>query len=95
MQAPTPLDCILAELGIVAEGKSDDGRVFYNTRDIFDRHNFARDAKRCLRDTDWILSTKNTYLLTKEGIVTFAFKKDTSKVRVCMHSPLPHHLVLT
>jgi hypothetical protein len=55
------------------------GRPFYDTREIFDRHNFARDVKRNVKETDWVF-LKPRYLLSEHGILQFAFRKNVPRV---------------
>jgi len=52
--------------------------VFYDTKDVFDRHNFARQLKRNLLEEDYVIE-KNKYYLSKIGIVTYAVKTGHSK----------------
>jgi hypothetical protein len=77
-QQQSHLDRIFVELGITSAGEYH-GRMFYDTNDAFDRHNFARDLKRCVNEGDWILNGSK-YLVSKEGILVFAYKKGSSKV---------------
>jgi len=74
------LQRILAELGITPVYEYN-GRTFYDTKDVFDRHNFARDVKRNVEEDDWVLE-KTKYYLSERGIVSFAFKKGVTPVRL-------------
>lgn len=56
------------------------GENFYDTRNVFDRHNFARDVKRNVPENCYMVQDKR-YLLNEAGIVAFAFKKGISFVR--------------
>lgn len=56
-----------------------EGKNYYDTREIFDRHNFARDVRRNVRPEDWLF-LKPRYLLTEHGIVQFAFRKNVTKL---------------
>ena len=78
MQQQSHLDRIFLELGITASCEYL-GRVFYDTNDVFDRHNFARDLKRSVDENDWVLNGTK-YLVSKEGILSFAFKRGSSQV---------------
>jgi len=46
---------------------------------VFDRHNFARDVRRNVKAEDWIF-LKPRYLLTEQGIVQFAFRKNVVRL---------------
>ena len=46
---------------------------------VFDRHNFARDVRRNVKPDDWIF-LKPRYLLTEQGIVQFAFRKNVPRL---------------
>ena len=75
---PSKLQCILAELGIVPVYKYQ-SRTFYDTSDVFSRHNFARDLKRTIDEEEWIYE-HNKYYLSERGVVMFAFRRGHSKV---------------
>jgi hypothetical protein len=82
MSVPPPLNetilqRIIREAGMVASYEYQ-GKTFYDTKDAFDRHNFARDVKRNVPETDWILE-KTKYYLSEAGIVHFAFRKDNEQ----------------
>jgi len=55
------------------------GRNFYDTKGVFDRHNFARDVRRNVDEGDWIFK-KPHYLLSERGIAQFAFRKQVDVV---------------
>ena len=69
---PSHLDKIFAAFKIEARYEYD-GRVFYEAKDVFGKHNFARDAKRCLLEEDWI-QEKGRYYISQRGIVKLAAK---------------------
>src|SRR6185503_6934241 len=73
----TRLDNIITEFGMVASYEYQ-SMVFYDTKDVFDRHNFARQLKRNLLEEDYVIE-KNKYYLSKIGIVTYAVKTGHSK----------------
>jgi hypothetical protein len=86
MSAPPPppppsnetiLQRVLREAGFKASYEYQ-GKTFYDTVDVFDRHNFARDVKRNVPDTEWILE-KTKYYLSETGIVGYAFRKDNEQ----------------
>jgi hypothetical protein len=56
-----------------------EGKNYYDTREVFDRHNFARDVRRNVKPEDWLF-LKPRYLLTEHGIVQFAFRKNVNKL---------------
>lgn len=66
----TTMDVILAEQGIVRAYVSDD-IIFYDTKDAFDRHNFARDVKRNLDPTDYIYENRK-YYPSAMGVINLA-----------------------
>jgi len=72
------LQALLAELSLVPAYHMN-GRNFYDTREIFDRHNFARDVRRNVKENDWIF-IKPRYLLSEHGIVQFAFRKNVPRI---------------
>lgn len=55
------------------------GRNFFDVREVFDRHNFARDVRRNVKEEDWIY-VKPRYLLSEHGIVQYAFKKGVAPI---------------
>ncbi len=73
---PTHLRRAIADLGLKPCYQRD-GKNFFDTRTVFDRHNFARDVRRNVRPEDWIF-VKPRFLLTERGIVQFAFRYATS-----------------
>lgn len=84
------LQRILAELGITPVYEYN-GRTFYDTKEVFDRHNFARDVKRNVEEDEWVLE-KTKYYLSERGVVMFAFKKGVTKGRLCSSLLPPPHL---
>lgn len=55
------------------------GRNYFDVREVFDRHNFARDVRRNVKEEDWIY-VKPRYLLSEHGIVQYAFKKGVAPI---------------
>jgi hypothetical protein len=53
--------------------------VFYNTKDLFKKHNFGRDVKRFVNKNDWCVYN-NKYHLNARGVITLGFAKKHTDV---------------
>lgn len=55
--------------------------VFYNTKDLFKKHNFGRDVKRFVNKNDWCVYN-NKYHLNARGVITLGFAKKHNSVSI-------------
>lgn len=62
-------------------------RIYYDTGDVFERHNFSRDVKRVLDDEDRIV-VSNKYYITAKGIFFFGVKMNNTKLIEAMMNVL-------
>lgn len=88
----TRIKRLLCEVGMIPYKYF--GVIYYDTVNVFDRHNFARNVKRSIDDYDW-LCKNNKYYLTERGVITyiFVYRHDNLKNLVMRELQTPYQMV--